>query len=311
MLRKLWSRADFPASNCAAQIFTYVPMTLFFSLNYLTASDFRESSLEYCEGKIPAYVTFICLIVNLSMHLNFNYQNHPESVDLKKKELDQKEAVRTIVYRMRLDKESTRAYLETESDLKPETIRTLLNEGMGVKSTKQTLALFKPLEKIYMLKHPQNLSKPQKVQKLISSAFSGLLHGLAHLNIPILLKVFANKDVIRDNEFSPEEIISRLIIFLGICSIFQTTAYNLKPKIPTTNDLLTCLNGRFFKQTKEVQSTVINESRPLLGIIVSEEKEDDNSKEILEMVIRRAGADAHAPCAKPCNKPLNALDINF
>jgi hypothetical protein len=298
MFSKFWSRTNFPASNCAAQIFTYVPMTLFFSLNYLTAGDFRDSSLEYFEGKIPAYLTFICLIANLSMHLHFNYYNHPDAAELNKKKQEQKEAALTIVHRIRLNKESTRAYLETESELNPATIKTLLDENLEEMSTKQILRMFSPLEKVYMLKHPQNLSQPRKVQKFISSAFNGLLHGLAHLNIPIILKVFANKDVIRDNDFSPEEIISRLIILLGIYSIFQTTLYNLEPKTPTTNDLLTCLNGSFFQQkSNKIRSTGINESRPLLlGIIVNEMQEKEDSQEVQHMIIKRAKADTNMPC---------------
>ncbi len=293
------ARANFPASNCAAQIFTYVPVTLFFSWNYLTAGEFREESLEYYDGLIPAYLTFLCLMISLSMHLKLNYQNHSDSIDLEEEKLEQKEAALTIIYRMRLDKEATRSYLQLESDLDPETVGILLDEEMEVKSTKQILAMFEPLEKIYMLKHPQNLSKPQKVQKFVSSAFNGLLHGLAHLNIPIILKVFANKDVIRDNDFSREEIAGRLLILLGIYSIFQTTAYNLAPKIPTTNDLLTCLNRSFFnKKIDKASFSTKGEYRPLLqGIIITNgNKEDDKLEDVKDMVVRRANADTNMPC---------------
>lgn len=298
MLRRFWSRSNFPASNCAAQIFTYVPMTLLLSLNYLTAGQFRESSLEYFEGKIPVYITFLCLIANLSIHLKYNYQNHADFADLKKKELEQKEAALTLVYRVRLDKESTRSYLEIESNLDSATISTLLDEDMGAKSTQQILTLFASFEQIYMLKHPQNLSEIGKVKKFVSSAFSGLLHGLAHLNIPILLKVFANKDVLRDNEITPERIISLLLIVLGVCSIFQSTCYNLKPKVPTTNDLLTCLTGSFFQQRKNnALSTKRNESTPLLQrIIVNTTKGVEHSQEVQEMIIRRTKADTNMPC---------------
>lgn len=298
MFKRFWSKIDFPASNCAAQIFTYVPMTLLLSLNYLTAGEFRESASEYFEGKLPAYLTFLCLIANLSLHLKRNYQNYPDPADLKHKTAEQKEAVLTILYRMRLNKESTQLFLEQESNLDSPTIKTLLHEELHSKSTIETLKLYEPLEKIYLLKHPQNLSQSQQIQKILSSAFNGLLHGLAHLNIPILLKVFANKDVIRDNEFSPEETICRLILLLGVYSIFQTTIYNLRLKTPTTNDLLTCLNGNFFQQkSKKIPFDSLTESSYLFQtVIVNNSRKEEDCEEIEKIVLKRSKADINMPC---------------
>src|SRR5438445_1233091 len=143
-IQKKLAQYNFPAANCAAQIFTYVPMTLLFSLNYLTNGEFREKSLEYYEGKIPAYLTFICLIFSLSRHLISNYKNHPDFIDLKEAELKQEKAASMIISSMRRDKERIRLYLETKSTLRKEIIWSLLDEDMQKKSTEQMLAMFEP-----------------------------------------------------------------------------------------------------------------------------------------------------------------------
>jgi hypothetical protein len=287
--RNFVNRGRFFASHCFARVRAYDPLTFFFGTEYLTNGGIT-AALKYIPGlggRLAGYSTLAYYFFELFMKMDENAKNHPDAINLDVKKIELCRTSKNILATLRDQKEITRDYLHSQSQLSDAEIHKLLDSVVDENTDTLTLLhLFKLYHKIHEIKHPFH---PDRLKSLKAGTF----HGYPHLIEGMLFKAFAEVNLF-DETVSVEKAICMLLVLFGVYSAYQTYHFTMQQKKPTSYDLLTSFakdTGLFMKPAEAKETTAL---LPHAAIDVKAGNAMSQTED--ELVYELATIDAFAPC---------------
>jgi hypothetical protein len=233
-LKKMVSRIDFYASHCYGRIKSCIPLSLFYAADGVSGGLIKANLKPLWGGKLPAAMTFLYYAFAFAYKAKETCDAHPDSINLALEEEKLIDISHMILNKLKRHQSDATTYLRNkELSMTDSEIDGLIY--VREPSDENMLNLYDFFHELHAQIHPHSISYPH-------SLLASLLHGITHLNEYLLLKYFAEVDLL-DFNYHPE--IGLTILVLALLSSYQTFSFSLTPKKPSSDELLNCITQDF------------------------------------------------------------------
>ncbi|MDR3478407.1 MAG: hypothetical protein P4M14_10290 [Gammaproteobacteria bacterium] len=233
-LKKMGSRIDFYASHCYGRIKSCIPLSLFYAVDGVSGGMVKANLKPLWGGKLPAVMTFAYYAFAFFYKAKETYLAHPDSINLAVEEEKLIDTSNMILNKLKQHKNDATAYLgDKDLTMTDSQIASLL--CLRDNNDNDMLALYDMLHELHTKIHPHSVS-------YMNSLLASVLHGITHLNEYLLLKYFAEVDLL---DFSSQPTIGLAVLVLGMLSAYQTFSFSLTPRTPSSEELLHCITQDF------------------------------------------------------------------
>lgn len=234
-INRLITRTDLFASHCFGRIKSCVPLSLFYAFDGLFNGAVKKSLTYLSMGKLPALVTFLYYLYSFFNKAKESYEKHPDSSDLNTEHKRFVATTEMIQNQLRRNKLDADGYLH-QLDMEEKKIEKLLD----IETQALPEEIYPILIEIFQKIHPEQMS-------FFHNLLDSLLHGITHLNEFLLLKYFADINLLADEGMSMHSVLGFGMLICGLLSSLQTFSFNNRAKDPTSDKLLECIPHHFFK----------------------------------------------------------------
>lgn len=254
-IKKIATRADFFASHCYGRIKSCIPLSLFYAVDGVTNGVVKKGLNYFGLGTLPAISTFFYYLFSFFHKAKETYEKHPDSSNL---DIQHERLIATTeMIQGQLKKYSQDASLYlSQLNINDKHITELLQPEMK----SDPIDIFSILTDVFQKIHPHQLNYSYAL-------LDALLHGISHLNEYLLLKYFADLNLLNYEETPVNQICGFLILGFAIISGIQTFSFNNRPKHPTAEKLLECIPNHFikFREERLTQCLTVNQNGTFAG----------------------------------------------
>jgi hypothetical protein len=212
--KKVISRIDFYAAHCYGRVKSCIPLSLFYAADGLLNGLVKRALSAVGAGMVPAGITFLYYFYFFLSKANETYDVHPEVTDPKLEDDKFRDTTKAILSLFNEYSEDSRAYLD----------KLGIDESINLNAYETLLELYSKIQP----HHPNTFN----------SFLSSLLHGVTHLNEYLLLKYFADINLLQFNEeFSLENLVGLSILIAAVFNSCQSFYFHQQSHNPTTTKL--------------------------------------------------------------------------
>lgn len=259
-VKKIISRVDHYAAHCYGRRQSYLPLGTFFAVDGLLNGALKTTLKPILKGTTPALFTFAFYLYSFFDKAKETYDSHPDNIDLELEHEKLRDTTEMILGKLQNDKATAQAYLDS-LDLGSEAIDCLFSRG----EEDSTPACFAVFHKIHEKIHPHQAS-------YLNSFKAAVLHALTHVNEYLLLRYFADLNLLSFEEGgSAGNALGVSILAIAILSGYQTYSFCNKPTIPSSSEILEAITTdfRLFRKGRNNDNLLL--SRSDRGLQLSEE----------------------------------------